>query len=105
MPLTPDDPVDPADPREIEYWLSDPTLRANLESLLSSEERNLPIPEKARLIADRIDDEAAALLEDSELRADLEDFVRRAERGELEPGVSHNEARRIVGLPPLPEYD
>jgi hypothetical protein len=61
-----------------------------------------PSPDEPR---DPIDEELQALLRHPEVRERLDDYERRRREGRLGPGVSHNEARRIVGLPPLPEYD
>ena len=49
---------------------------------------------------DRIDEEIEALLGDSEVRTSLEEFEADLQAGKLEPGHSHDDARRIVGLPP-----
>jgi hypothetical protein len=54
---------------------------------------------------DPIDEELAALLRHPEVRKRLDEFEQLRREGRLGPGVSHNEARRIVGLPPLPEFD
>lgn len=54
---------------------------------------------------DPVDEELAQLLRDPEVRARLEEFVRRRGEQRLGKGVSHNEARRVVGLPPLPDDD
>ena len=55
--------------------------------------------------ADPVDDDLAQVLRDPDVRESLEEFERRRREGELEEGISHNEARRIVGLPPLPPDD
>jgi hypothetical protein len=47
---------------------------------------------------DPIDDELDALLADPDLRASLDDFLERERRGELEPGVPHEEVRRRFGF-------
>lgn len=54
---------------------------------------------------DPIEEEAERVFADAETRARIEAFHARAEAGGPVRGVSHNEARRIVGLPPLPEHD
>jgi len=54
---------------------------------------------------DPVDEELAELLRDPEVRRRLEEFERRREEQRLGKGVSHNEARRVVGLPPLPDDD
>ena len=55
---------------------------------------------------DPIDEDIALVLADPHWRARLDESAARAARGETtaQPG-SHNEARRIVGLPPLPADD
>lgn len=55
--------------------------------------------------ADPVDEELAELLRDPEVRRRLEEFERRRDERQLEKGASHNEARRVVGLPPLPDDD
>lgn len=52
---------------------------------------------------DPVDEELAELLRDPEVRRRLEEFERRREEQRLGKGVSHNEARRVVGLPALPD--
>ena len=54
---------------------------------------------------DPVDEELAELLRDPDVRMRLEEFERRRGEHQLGKGVSHNEARRIVGLPPLPAND
>ena len=54
---------------------------------------------------DPVDEELAELLRDPEVRRRLEEFERRRDEQRLGKGVSHNEARRVVGLPPLPDHD
>jgi hypothetical protein len=54
---------------------------------------------------DPVDEELEQLLRHPKVRERLDDFERRRREGKLGAGVSHNEARRIVGLPPLPEDD
>lgn len=54
---------------------------------------------------DPVDEELAALLRDPKVRRRLVDFERRRQEGRPGAGVSHNEARRVVGLPPLPPDD
>jgi hypothetical protein len=51
-------------------------------------------------VPDPIDEEIRRLLDDADLRASLQDFEVRGDRGELDPEGSDDEARRIVGLPP-----
>ena len=53
---------------------------------------------------DPIDQDIERLLADPEIRASLEESEARATRGET---IRHsdNEARKIVGLPPLPDGD
>jgi hypothetical protein len=54
---------------------------------------------------DPVDEELAELLRDPEVRTRLEEFERRRGERKVGKGVSHNEARRVVGLPPLPADD
>lgn len=54
---------------------------------------------------DPVDEELAELLRNPEVRKRLDDFEKLRLEGKLGPGRSHNEARRIVGLPPLPDDD
>lgn len=54
---------------------------------------------------DPVDEELAELLRDPEVRLRLEEFERRRGADQLGKGRSHNEARRIAGLPPLPDDD
>ena len=54
---------------------------------------------------DPVDEELAELLRDPQVRGRLEEFERRRREQQLGKGVSHNEARRVVGLPPLPDDD
>jgi hypothetical protein len=54
---------------------------------------------------DPVDEELAELLDNPAVRERLDDFERRRGDGELGKAASHNEARRIVGLPPLPDDD
>lgn len=54
---------------------------------------------------DPVDEELAELLRDPEVRTRLEEFERGRSEHELGKGVTHNEARRVVGLPPLPDDD
>jgi hypothetical protein len=53
---------------------------------------------------DPIDRDIELLLADPEIRASLEESEARAARGET-TRHSHNDARRIAGLPPLPDGD
>ena len=54
---------------------------------------------------DPVDEELAELLRHPAVRERLDDLERRRREGLLGEGGSHNEARRIVGLPPLPDDD
>jgi hypothetical protein len=54
---------------------------------------------------DPVDEELDQLLRHPKVRERLDDFERRRREGKLGEGRSHNEARRIVGLPPLPDDD
>ena len=54
---------------------------------------------------DPVDEEMAEVLRDPDVRESLEEFERRRREARLEEGRSHNEARRIVGLAPLPPDD
>ena len=54
---------------------------------------------------DPIEEELGLVLQDPDVRESLDDFERRLREGHLEEGRSHNEARKIVGLPPLPPDD
>ena len=54
---------------------------------------------------DPVGGEFAQLLRRPKGRERLDDFVRWRCEGTLGEGASHNEARRIVGLPPLPDDD
>ena len=54
---------------------------------------------------DPVDEELAELLRAPAVRTRLKEFERRRGRHQLGKAVSHNEARRIVGLPPLPDHD
>ena len=54
---------------------------------------------------DPVDEELAELLRNPEVRKRLDEFERRRRDGQLGEGISHNEARRAVGLPPLPDDD
>lgn len=55
---------------------------------------------------DRIEaDEAERVFANPVIRARVEDFHARLRAGQPVRGRSHNEARHIVGLPPLPEYE
>lgn len=54
---------------------------------------------------DPVDEELAQLLRDPAVRMRLEEFERRRGENQLGKAVSHNEARRVVGLPPLPDDD
>ena len=54
---------------------------------------------------DPVDEELAELLRDPAVRTRLEEFERRRGHHQLGKAVSHNEARRVVGLPPLPDDD
>jgi hypothetical protein len=56
-------------------------------------------------IEDPIEQEAKRVFSDPETRIRIKRFNARLARGENVKGRSHNEARRIVGLPPLHEYD
>lgn len=50
-------------------------------------------------------EEAERVFSDPETRARIERFTARLAQGKKVRGRSHNEARRIVGRPPLPEYE
>ena len=54
---------------------------------------------------DPVDEELAELLRNPTVRHRLDEFEQREREGQLGEGRSHNEARRIVGLPPLPDDD
>lgn len=54
---------------------------------------------------DPVDQELADLLQNPAVRGRLDEFERRRRDGERGKPGSHNEARRIVGLPPLPDSD
>jgi hypothetical protein len=54
---------------------------------------------------DPIDEELEALLADPEISASLDDFLERERRGELGPGIPHEEVRRRIGLAPVDEDD
>jgi hypothetical protein len=54
---------------------------------------------------DPVDEELEQLLRDPKVRERLDDYERRRRDGNLGEARSHNEARRIVGLPPLPDDD
>jgi hypothetical protein len=56
-------------------------------------------------VPDPIEEEAESAFADPVTRQRIERFNARLRRGELPRGRSHNEARRIVGLPPLPEFE
>lgn len=63
------------------------------------------LEEIQRLQADlEVEDEMRRVLADPRVRAGLDALEERERRGELR-GNSHNEARRILGLPPLPEHE
>jgi hypothetical protein len=49
---------------------------------------------------DPIEEEMDLVLSDPDVRASLEEFERAEARGELEPGIPHEEIRRMLGLPP-----
>jgi hypothetical protein len=53
---------------------------------------------------DPIEEEVAHVLADPEVRARIDAFEEREKQGKLRRR-SHNEARRIVGQPPLPQHD
>jgi hypothetical protein len=54
---------------------------------------------------DPVDRELTELLRHPTVRKRLDDFERRRRQGRLGPGASHEQARRVVGLPPQPESD
>lgn len=54
---------------------------------------------------DPVDEELAQLLRDPAVRMRLEEFERRPSENQFGKAVSHSEARRVVGLPPLPDDD
>ncbi len=54
---------------------------------------------------DPVDAELEELLCNPKVRERLDDFERRRREGNLGEAVSHHEARRIVGLPPLADDD
>jgi hypothetical protein len=56
-------------------------------------------------VPDPIDEEIRELLKDPVLRQDLERWEKLTDDERRASLRSHNEARRLVGLPPLPEYD
>lgn len=58
-----------------------------------------------REIEDPIHEEVRRVMADPRVRARLDAWEDRKRRGEFRPRVSNNEARRIVGLPPLPGWD
>jgi hypothetical protein len=49
---------------------------------------------------DPIDEEIARALADPAIRRSLEEFIERDRRGELGPGISTDEVRRRLGMPP-----
>jgi hypothetical protein len=53
---------------------------------------------------DPVEEEVRRVLADPTVQSRLDAFEERVDRGELR-GIPHNEARRVVGLPPLPEHD
>lgn len=53
---------------------------------------------------DELDEEIARVMADPGVQARIARWEDRKRRGEF-AHTSHNEARKIVGLPPLPEYD
>lgn len=53
---------------------------------------------------DELDEEIARVLADPDVQASIARWKDRERRGDF-AHTSHNEARKIVGLPPLPEYD
>lgn len=59
----------------------------------------------ANEIEDPIHEEVRLVMADPRVKARLDAWEERKRRGEFLPRVSHNEARRIVGLPPLPGWD
>lgn len=59
---------------------------------------------RAEDVPDPIDDEIRRVLADPDVQARLAQWRDRKRRGDF-PHRSHNEARAILGLPPLPEYD
>jgi hypothetical protein len=64
-----------------------------------------PLEEIQRIQVDlEVEDEMRRVLAEPRVKARLDAFEGRERRGELH-GISHNEARRIVGLPPLPEHE
>ncbi|MFZ0218153.1 MAG: hypothetical protein WAM30_19635 [Candidatus Dormiibacterota bacterium] len=56
-------------------------------------------------VEDPIHDEVRRVMADPNVRAYLAEWKERKRRGEFLPPVSSNEARRVVGLPPLPDHD
>lgn len=56
-------------------------------------------------VEDPIHEEVRRVLADPDVRAALDAWEDRVRRGDFPAPVSHNEARRIVGLPPLPDWD
>ncbi|MFZ0217660.1 MAG: hypothetical protein WAM30_17160 [Candidatus Dormiibacterota bacterium] len=54
---------------------------------------------------DPIHEEVRRVMADPRVRARLDEAEERDCNGERLPRVSHNEARRMVGLPPLPGWD
>lgn len=53
---------------------------------------------------DALDEEIARVMADPDVQAHIARWEDRKRRGDF-AHTSHNEARKIVGLPPLPEYD
>lgn len=53
---------------------------------------------------DPVEEELRRVLANPDVQLRLDAFERRLVTGELR-GRPHNDARRAVGLPPLPEYD
>jgi len=51
---------------------------------------------------DPVDEELAELLRHPAVKKRLDDYERRRREGRLGKGASHDDARRVAGLPPRP---